>query len=123
HAQAGVDELRVRQYLAVVDGPEERQLRVEAAARGLAELREQETRLALAQDGGGEERHERDERDVPHPERRVGPVQELVEVRGGGAEMEGPVGGVALTRGEDALLHVVDALAEALHSLAHDAVV
>src|SRR5207247_1403158 len=122
-AQAGVGERREREVLAVADGPEERQLRVETPARGLAELRKEEPRLALAPDGGREERHERDERDVPHPERRVGPVEELVEVRGAGAEVEGPVGRVAVARREDALLHAVDAFAKPFHLLAREAVV
>ena len=79
--------------------------------------------MPLAADRGGEDRQERNERDLAHPERGVRAVDELVEVGGGGAEVHRPVGRIVLARREHALLDAIDALADPFHALAGQAVV
>jgi hypothetical protein len=79
--------------------------------------------LAFAPDGGGEEREEGDQRDVLHPERRVGPVDEVLEVGVGRAELDRPRRRIVLAGREHAALDVVHALAQAVHALAADPIV
>src|SRR5437899_2223751 len=83
---------------------------------------EEKAGLALAADGSREERHERDERDVLHPEGGAGAVDEVLEVGVAGAEVEGPRRRIVLAGGEHAALDLVDALAQPVHALAADAV-
>jgi len=122
-APLGVEQRRDGRVLAVVDGPEERRLRVEALVARVSELRKEEPRLALAADGRREERKERNERNVLHPERGAGAVEVVVQVGRGAVEVKRPGGRVVLTRREHALANAVDALAEPLHRLAGDVVV
>jgi hypothetical protein len=122
-APLAVEERRDGRVPAVVDRPEEWRLRVEALAARVPDLREQEPGLPLAADGRREERKERNERDVLHPERGAGTVEVVVEVGGGAIEVERPRGRVVLARREHALANAVDALAQPLHRLARDVVV
>src|SRR5207247_11297258 len=106
-----IEDRRDQRVLAVVDDPEERKLRVGALGRRVAEFREEESGLPLAADRGREDRQERNERDLAHPERGVRAVDELVEGGGGGAERHRPVGRIAPARREPAFLDEIHALA------------
>src|SRR5262249_54815445 len=122
-AEVRVHDRRKEQILAVVDGPEERRLRVGALARRVAELREQESGLALATDGGGEDRDERNQWEIADPERRAGAVDELVEIGRAVAEAYGPVRRIGVAGREHTLLDAIDALPQPLHALAADSVI
>src|SRR5206468_12631391 len=98
--EARIEQRADRRVLAVVDGPEARELAVCPFARRVAELRKEEPGLPLAADGGGEKRKVGNERHGAHPERGVRPVDELVEVGGSRAEVHRPVGRIVLARRE-----------------------
>src|SRR5206468_8249513 len=81
-----------RGVLAVRDRPEERHLGEEPAPARRPEHGRQEAGLALAPDRRGKEREEGNQRNALGPEGRVRPVDQVLEVRGGRAEAEGPRG-------------------------------
>ena len=123
HAPPGVGVEGHGQILAVADRPEEGDLEERALGARVADLGIQEARLPLAPDGRAEERKERDDRDVPHPERSAGAVEGVVEIGRRGAELERPDRIVALAGGERPAADLVDALADALHPLAGEVIV
>ena len=72
HAPPGIGVEGHGQILAVADRPEEGNLEERALGARVADLGIQEAGLPLAPEGRAEEGHERDQRDVPHPERGAG---------------------------------------------------
>src|SRR5438552_11828942 len=109
--------------LTVRDRPEKRNLGEEPAPARRPEHGRQEAGLALAPDGRGEEREERHQRDTLGPEGRVRPVDQVLEVRRGRAEAEGPRRRLpVLARREDPAADAVDALPDPLQALTRDPV-
>src|SRR2546422_6909164 len=105
------------------DRPEKRNLGEEPAPARRPEHGRQEAGLALAPNRRGEEREERHQRDALGPEGRVRPVDQVLEVRRGRADAEGPRGRLpVLARREDPAADAVDALPDPLQALTRDPV-
>ena len=73
--------------------------------------------MAVLAQARREEGDERDEGDLPDPERGVGPPQVVVEVGGGRPEADGPRRGLVLARREDPAGDAIGLVPEPLHAV------
>ncbi len=73
--------------------------------------------MAVLAEARREEGDERDQRDLPDPERRVGPPHVVVQVGRGRAEADRPRRGLVLARREDAAGDAVGLVPEPLHAV------